>query len=67
MVISGNSFGLRGIKLEHNKNNVTPPGANKWRAAHPVVILKKFVLTQTAIHDRIIRHSLASPHRIAAA
>jgi hypothetical protein len=46
IVISGNSFGLRGIKLEHNKNNVTPPGANKWRAAHPVVILKKFVLTQ---------------------
>ena len=35
----GNSFGLRGIKLEHNKNNVTSPSANKWRAAHPVVIL----------------------------
>jgi hypothetical protein len=38
MVISGNSFGLRGIKLEHNKNNVTPPPA-PINGAPPILLL----------------------------
>jgi hypothetical protein len=41
MVISGNSFGLRGIKLEHNKNNVTPPGANKMARRSSCCYLEK--------------------------